>query len=158
LPVDRHDAGADGLPARPFGGADPRADRAARPRSPRVRAGGTGRRARRMSRANAARLSDRVSLEIQRQLANTPRYNRWLADLVRPAVGRRVLDLGAGLGNVTAHLLDRDLIVALEPDPVFCAELHARFDAHPQARVLAGALPDAALTAELRALSLDTVV
>jgi SAM-dependent methyltransferase len=111
-----------------------------------------------MSRANATRLSDQVSLDIQRQLANTPRYNRWLADLVRPAVGQRVLDFGAGLGNVTAHLLDRELLVALEPDPVFCAELHARFDAHPQARVLAGALPDTALTAELRALDLDSVV
>lgn len=99
-----------------------------------------------------------VSLAIQRELANTPRYNRWLFEVVRPAVGQRVLDVGAGLGNITAHLLGRELVVALEPDPVFCSELRQRFARRPNVQVLQAGLPDPSLTEQLIALRLDTAV
>ena len=111
-----------------------------------------------MSAVLAAPPAPHISLEIQRQLANTPRYNQWLFDQVRAVVGDRVLDLGAGLGNLTWHLRDREAVVALEPDVVFCDELRARFASHSNVRVLHAALPDPTLTDELRALRLDSVV
>ena len=38
-------------------------------------------------------------------LAGTRRFNRWMADtVVRPYLGKRVLELGAGIGNMTQHL------------------------------------------------------
>src|SRR5260370_2818616 len=41
-------------------------------------------------------------------LAGTRRFNRWMADtVVRPYLGKRVLELGAGIGNMTQHLSRR---------------------------------------------------
>ena len=30
-----------------------------------------------------------------------PNFNRWMADTIRPYVGKRVLEIGAGMGNLT---------------------------------------------------------
>ena len=37
-------------------------------------------------------------------LAGTKRFNRWMADTIRPWLGTRVLELGAGIGNMTQQL------------------------------------------------------
>jgi glycosyltransferase involved in cell wall biosynthesis len=34
-----------------------------------------------------------------------PNFNRWMADTIRPYVGRRVLEVGAGMGNLTRQLV-----------------------------------------------------
>jgi SAM-dependent methyltransferase len=68
------------------------------------------------------------------------------------APGRRVLDLGAGTGKLTATLLSLDAeVVAVEPDPAMLTELHR---ALPAARALPGSaeaipLPDASVDAVL---------
>jgi len=64
-----------------------------------------------------------------------------LADGVRQAPGRlRVLDLGAGTGRLTRHLVARGLdVVAVEPDPQMRAVLEARV---PGADVRAGSAED----------------
>jgi len=54
-------------------------------------------------------------------------YFAWYARLVTPQLGRRVLEVGCGLGNFTAYLLDRDLVVALDPEPGCIARLHERY-------------------------------
>jgi len=68
------------------------------------------------------------------------------------APGRRVLDLGAGTGKLTAALLAAGAdVAAVEPDPAMLAELHR---AHPQVPAVAGSaeaipLPDASADAVL---------
>jgi len=47
-------------------------------------------------------------------LARAHRVNRWLADVVRPHLGERVLEIGAGLGALTGRLLPRERYVASE--------------------------------------------
>lgn len=59
--------------------------------------------------------------------ANTPNLNRWIFDRVRPWVGRRVLEVGAGLGTITSLMLERELIVATEIEDDFLAKLRASF-------------------------------
>ena len=59
--------------------------------------------------------------------ANTPRFNRWMADTIRPYVGERVLEIGAGTGNLTRHLVSRrDVYVATDVDEEHLAQLHVR--------------------------------
>lgn len=41
-------------------------------------------------------------------------YFEWQARLVEPHVGRRVLEIGCGVGNFTRHLLDRELVVGID--------------------------------------------
>lgn len=50
-------------------------------------------------------------------LSATPRFNRWMADTVRPYVGQQVLEIGAGIGNLTRQLhKKRKLYVATDLD------------------------------------------
>lgn len=49
---------------------------------------------------------------ILHNLERAQRFNRWMADAVRPHLGQRVLEIGAGIGNLTSWLLPRERYVA----------------------------------------------
>lgn len=42
---------------------------------------------------------DEYGFHILHQLERTHRFNTWMADVLRPFVGDRVLEIGAGIGN-----------------------------------------------------------
>ncbi len=45
--------------------------------------------------------------EILDVLSESHRFNKWMAETLMPYVGERVLELGAGIGNMTRHLAPR---------------------------------------------------
>jgi glycosyltransferase involved in cell wall biosynthesis len=74
-------------------------------------------------------------------LADTPRFNRWMADVIKPYVGDRVLEIGAGIGNLTEHLSRRkSLYIATDIDEQHLTRLAARFPYRPNLRVRHGNL------------------
>ena len=92
-------------------------------------------------------------------MAKLEPYNRWLVDRFRGALGKRVLEIGAGFGNMTRHLTGRELIVASDLDPVALEYLRGTFRDNASVRVASYKFPlDAAGRAEIRALAVDTVV
>jgi SAM-dependent methyltransferase len=87
-----------------------------------------------------------------------PNYNQWLAGTFRKWAGARVLEIGAGIGTITAHLAPgRELVTALEVDPFYVRRLKNRFRGTPQVEPYQGdvALADWKALAERR---FDTVV
>ncbi len=61
-------------------------------------------------------------------LTGTPQYLSWLARKVRPHVGDTVLEIGAGIGNLSGRLMARRLLyVAAEKDPLHLHALRNRF-------------------------------
>lgn len=59
--------------------------------------------------------------------AHTPKFNRWMADTIRPYVGKRVLEIGAGMGNLTRQLIPgRQVYVATDIDEEHMARLRVR--------------------------------
>jgi glycosyltransferase involved in cell wall biosynthesis len=61
-------------------------------------------------------------------LTGTPQYLDWMVRIVRPHVGDTVLEIGAGIGNITARLMERRLeYVAAECDPLYLHALRNRF-------------------------------
>jgi SAM-dependent methyltransferase len=42
------------------------------------------------------------------------RYNRWVYERVRGALGQRVLEIGCGTGTITSFLADRQLVVGVD--------------------------------------------
>lgn len=55
--------------------------------------------------------------EILASISKAERFNRWMADsAVRPYMGHRVLEIGAGIGNMTLQLLPRERYIASETD------------------------------------------
>src|SRR5947209_11715193 len=61
-------------------------------------------------------------------LTGTPQYLSWLARKLRPHIGDTVLEVGAGIGNISSRLMSRRLLyVASEKDPLHLHTLHNRF-------------------------------
>jgi glycosyltransferase involved in cell wall biosynthesis len=61
-------------------------------------------------------------------LTGTPQYLSWLAKMLRPHIGDTVLEIGAGIGNMTGRLMSRRLLyVAAEKDPLHLHALRTRF-------------------------------
>ncbi|HVS62534.1 MAG TPA: glycosyltransferase [Thermoanaerobaculia bacterium] len=60
---------------------------------------------------------DQYGSHILHDLERARRFNRWMAETVRPWVGDAVLEIGAGIGNLTTWLLPRDLHVASDVNP-----------------------------------------
>jgi SAM-dependent methyltransferase len=69
-------------------------------------------------------------------LTGTPQYLSWITDLLRPHLGATVLEIGAGLGNLTGRLMSRKLdYVAAEQDSLYLHALRNRFLRTPSVRV-----------------------
>jgi SAM-dependent methyltransferase len=69
-------------------------------------------------------------------LAHTPRFNHWMAETIRPFVGSRVLELGAGIGNLTRQLSPRRRrYVATDIDAEHLARLRTRFGNRPNLEI-----------------------
>jgi glycosyltransferase involved in cell wall biosynthesis len=65
-------------------------------------------------------------------LAQTPRFNRWMADTIRPWVGTRVLEIGAGIGNLSQFLAPRrQSYIATDIDDEHLGRLRVRFQNRP---------------------------
>jgi SAM-dependent methyltransferase len=53
------------------------------------------------------------------ELSHARRFNHWMAEVIRPHVGHSVLEIGAGIGNLTSLLLPRDRYVATDVDEAY---------------------------------------
>jgi len=65
--------------------------------------------------------SEHAGAEFLASLEKAYHFNSWMADRVRPFLGHRVLEVGAGIGNLSQMFLPRDHYVAAESD-----ELHLK--------------------------------
>ena len=100
------------------------------------------------------------------RMAKLEPYNRWLVGRFRGMLGRRILEIGAGFGNLTRHLIEsdpagpaRELVVASDLDPVAVEYLKGTFRDDPAVRVASYRFPlDAAARQEIRDLRIDTIV
>ena len=57
--------------------------------------------------------------EILERINRAPRFNKWMADVVRPHVGDRVLEIGAGIGNMSVNLMPRSTYWATDVNPFY---------------------------------------
>jgi SAM-dependent methyltransferase len=103
---------------------------------------------------------DQPGAETLEIMAAAPRYNIWQYRRIAKFVGRRVCEIGAGIGNMSALLThDRpEVLLLTDPDPYYRNVLQQRFLGHPGLRVEALTLPDAGAAARFAVLGLDTVV
>jgi len=100
------------------------------------------------------------------RLAKLEPYNRWLVGRFEHALGRRVLEIGAGFGNLTRHFVQRDprrpgreLVVASDVDPVAVEYLRGTFRDNAIVRVASYRFPlSPSEREEIRGLSIDTIV
>lgn len=91
-------------------------------------------------------------------LSFAPKFNRWMADTILPYVGRSVLEIGAGMGNMTRHLCPhRKLYVATDVSDDYTEQLRNLFRHRPSVcvRRLDATMPEGFVAFEGQ---MDTVV
>jgi glycosyltransferase involved in cell wall biosynthesis len=96
--------------------------------------------------------------EILDAFSVAPRFNRWMANTIRPYVGKRVLEIGAGMGNLTRQMIGgRDRYVATDIDFEHLERLRTRLAHRP---ALETAICDLSNSSHFTpfAESMDTVV
>ncbi len=69
-------------------------------------------------------------------LTGTPQYLAWVARIIRDYAGDTILELGAGIGNLTGRLIGKRIrYVAAERDPLYLHALRNRFLRTPNVQV-----------------------
>jgi SAM-dependent methyltransferase len=103
---------------------------------------------------------DRHGGETLDAMAAAPRYNAWQIDVLRPWIGRRILEIGSGIGNITRELraLDPELLVATDLDPAYRQRLMTQYSADPVVRVESVELPLPNIAARFAAERFDTAI
>lgn len=62
---------------------------------------------------------DAYGSQILSRLNRAPRFAKWMADVIRPYVGEKVLEIGAGTGNLTIQLIPRTLYWVSDVNPLY---------------------------------------
>jgi SAM-dependent methyltransferase len=62
-------------------------------------------------------------------LSGAANYSGWMYRRIAPYLGQRILEVGAGIGNFTSLILDRELVVATDKFPKCVEYLQARHGA-----------------------------
>lgn len=98
-----------------------------------------------------------LTLEI---MAAAPQYNGWMYDEIAPYIGRRILEVGSGIGNMSAHLAGPkpELLILTDMDPWYRHHVSGIFAMNPVVRIETLELPDDGAPARFAADRLDTVV
>jgi glycosyltransferase involved in cell wall biosynthesis len=73
--------------------------------------------------------------EILDRMNRAPRFNKWMADVIRPYVGDRVLEIGAGIGNISVHMMPRSIYWATDVQQHYLEYLVSLRSTRPYMRV-----------------------
>ena len=84
-----------------------------------------------MTNVNSVETAMASDLEVMAQANN---YRDWMHRRIAPYVGQRVLEVGAGIGNFTQLLLDRELVVPTDISQMCLSRLEERIGDRLRAR------------------------
>jgi glycosyltransferase involved in cell wall biosynthesis len=79
--------------------------------------------------------NERAGYRILLRMQKLRRYNRWMWEQLAPHVGRRVLEVGSGVGNMTRFLASRDRVIATDLDEKYLVILRNLFGTYPHMSV-----------------------
>jgi SAM-dependent methyltransferase len=78
---------------------------------------------------------DQSGGEILERMNRAPRFTAWMTDVIQNYVGDRVLEVGAGTGNVSVHLMPRSSYWATDVNPHYLEYLATLRATRPYMRV-----------------------
>ncbi|HAM34966.1 MAG TPA: glycosyl transferase [Elusimicrobia bacterium] len=110
-----------------------------------------------LSSSQACRSSGEHTLHI---MARAGRYNRLLFEQIEPHLGREVIEVGAGIGNISRMLLDRDRLVLTDMDSGYVSMLQRAYQGWGYVQAMRLDLVNPGSSPEIDRLwgSFDTVV
>ncbi len=85
-------------------------------------------------------------------------YYRWIYRQIAPDLGRRLVDIGGGTGNILPFVLEREAVIVVDPSAECLAAVRRRFPAQANLSTLQGDICDPALIASLAPARADTIL
>jgi 2-polyprenyl-3-methyl-5-hydroxy-6-metoxy-1,4-benzoquinol methylase len=74
---------------------------------------------------------ENIGLETLRRMSALGAYNRWIIELIRPWTGHVVLEVGAGIGNLSQFFIESERLILSDRDSRCLDALRERFGANP---------------------------
>jgi len=94
-----------------------------------------------------------------RRMARLSSYNKWLHDRFDAYLGRRIFEVGSGVGNQTTYFVERERVIASDIEAHYLRELRARLGDRSNVRIASFRFPLSDEDREdLRRERLDTIV
>ena len=95
-----------------------------------------------------------------RRMASLAPYNRWLHERFEHFLGKRILEVGSGVGNQTHFFVnERERVIASDIEPHYLRELTSRFSSKQQVRIASFHFPLSETDrADLNDERIDTIV
>ncbi len=109
------------------------------------------------NRAASVALTSRVARYTQFDQLNRP-YLAWQLESFRPFLGRRILEIGCGVGGILDLIGSREAILGVDVDDEVLDYARQRFADRPEVRFALCDLGDASAEARLREFAPDTIV
>jgi len=78
---------------------------------------------------------DPVGQETLERLSEIDVYSKWQVERLKPFLGKRVLEIGSGIGNISSHLLDAERLVLTDVNPNYLSTLNKRFQQKDNVRI-----------------------
>jgi SAM-dependent methyltransferase len=100
--------------------------------------------------------ADPVGAATLERMATAQAFNRWMFDRIRPWIGRRILEVGAGVGNMSQFFVDGERLVLTDTDSGYRERLSRRFAGRATVAVRELSLPR--VPDDLAADRFDTIV
>ncbi len=79
---------------------------------------------------------DQYGSHILVELEHARRFNLWMGETLRPFIGDRVLEIGAGIGNLTNQFIPRELYIASDINPNYLHYLRSYSFGKPYLRIM----------------------
>ena len=104
------------------------------------------------------KFTDHTGLYVLKAMERAQRYNKWVLNRCQQFLGNRLLEAGAGIGNLSTQLLNRERLLLVDYDELYVERLRARFGHRSSVRVLQSDLTDPACIEAWQEERLDTIV
>ncbi len=91
-------------------------------------------------------------------VGSAPKFNRWLVSKISPYFGKRILEAGSGIGNLTELFSHKDRLACVDFDPLYVERLRQRFGHMDNMSFHEFDLNKLGTCKELKTAHLDTIV
>lgn len=90
-------------------------------------------------------------------MSKTSHYNEWIYNTIKPFLGRRIFEVGCGVGSMTEFLLDGRMVVSVDNSPLALKIIQKRFLRETKPEIFLYDISDKN-NAKLRKYNFDTIV
>jgi SAM-dependent methyltransferase len=70
------------------------------------------------------------------KISRMKNFNRWMYERIAPYIGERILEVGAGIGNLTQFFIDREFVLASDVEDSYLSALRDKFGARENFKTL----------------------